>query len=118
MFLEIGGEEKEKTFIVGNIAVFFKCFGEDMIEVFGYWRDVHMIEVDFLASVTFGELQQINKGVIVIEGGYFRLDQLRVLLCPETIVGIRQLLDMASEAVVGELKSMELLAVVLLQDAE
>jgi hypothetical protein len=118
MFFEICGEEKQKTFVVGYIAIFFKGLSENMIEVFGYWRDVYMTDVDFLVSVTFGELEQINKGVIVIEGGYFRLDQLRMLHCPEPIVGIRELLDMTPEAVVRELKSMQLLTVVLLENAE
>jgi hypothetical protein len=118
MFLEVGGEEKQKPFIVGDIAIFLKNFGEKWIEVFGYRWDMYMVEVDFLVGVGLGELQQINKGVIVIEGGDPRLDQLRVLRCPKAIVGIGELLDMAAEAIIGELEGVQVLGVVLLEDVE
>lgn len=118
MFLEVGGEEKQKPFIVGDIAIFLKEFGEKLIEVFGYRRDMYVAEVDFLAGVVLGELQQINKGVIVVEGGDSWLDQLGVLRFPEVIVGIRELLDMTPEAIVGELEGVQFLGVVLLEDVE
>lgn len=118
MFLEIGGEVKQKPFIVRNVAIFLKDFSENLIEVFGYWWDMYMTEVDFLVGVTLGELQQINKGVILIEGGDSRLDELGVLCCPKAIVGIGELLDMAAVAIVGELEGMEVLRVVLLEDVE
>lgn len=118
MFLEIGGKEKQKTFIIGNISIFLKEFVEKLIEAFGYRWDMYMIKVDFLVGVILGEVQQINKGVIVIEGGDFRLDKLGVLRYPKVIVGIGELLDMTSEAIIGELEGMEVLGVVLLEDVE
>lgn len=41
-----------------------------------------------------------------------------MLGCPKAVVGIGELLDVAAEAVVGELEGVEVLGVVLLEDAE
>lgn len=68
--------------------------------------------------IFFRELEQINKSFILIEIGNPRLNELRMLLQTKAIISLSELLDVAAEAVVGQLETVLRSIVLLLQNSE
>lgn len=70
------------------------------------------------SPIFFGEFEKINKTVILIEIGDPRLNELRMLLQPKSIITFTELLNMAAEAVVDQLEAMLCSVILLLQNCE